>query len=317
MKEIGGYFQLDQLIDSPFHENLVELNTGRNALIYLVNAKKIKKLYLPHFLCSSVSNILIKYNIDYEYYHIGRDFLPKFEKKLKNKEYLYVVNYYGQLSNSIVQDIKDRHINIILDNTQSFFQRPISNVDTIYSCRKYFGLPDGAYLATEAKYHDKLQEDKSSSRMTHILGRYEGDASDFYNVFKKNDELFKELPVKKMSKITKNLLGAIDYNKIIERRNENFEYLHKHLKDTNPLNIEITSAPFSYPYYIENGIEVRKLLAKKNIFIPTLWPNVLKENNIDSTEFKYAANILPVPCDQRYDIEDMKILIEELRKCTN
>lgn len=37
---------------------------------------------------------------------------------------------------------------IILDNTQSFFQKPISGIDTIYSCRKYFGVPDGAYLST-------------------------------------------------------------------------------------------------------------------------------------------------------------------------
>ena len=44
MREIGGYFQLDQLIDKPYHENLVELNTGRNSLLYLVEAKKICKV---------------------------------------------------------------------------------------------------------------------------------------------------------------------------------------------------------------------------------------------------------------------------------
>jgi hypothetical protein len=32
----------------------------------------------------------------------------------------------------------------------------------------------------------------------------------------------------------------------------------------------------------------------------------------DSIEYKYAANILPLPCDQRYAIEDMEYLLDML-----
>lgn len=39
MREIGGYFELDSLINSPYHENLVELNTGRNSLLYLMSTE--------------------------------------------------------------------------------------------------------------------------------------------------------------------------------------------------------------------------------------------------------------------------------------
>lgn len=313
MREIGGYFQLDQLINKPYHENLVELNTGRNALLYLVNAKKIRKIYLPCYLCNSVSDMLNRHKIDYEYYHIGRDFLPIFGKELRNDEYLYIVNYYGQMIDDVIWEFKSKYKNIILDNTQSFFQKPMPGVDTIYSCRKYFGLPDGAYLSTDVIWDERLEEDESSSRMKHILGRYEGQASDFYNEFKKNDESFKELPIKKMSKLTRNILGAIDYEKIIQSRNRNFEYLHGSLKHTNILDIKLPYGSFTYPYYVENGIEVRKKLAQRKIYIPTLWPNVLKENLEDSIEYDYAANILPLPCDQRYGGEDMEYIVRELR----
>ena len=181
MREIGGYFQLDQLIDKPYHENLVELNTGRNSLLYLVEAKKISKVYLPYFLCNSMSDMLGKYGINFEYYHIGKDFLPVFEEKLKEDEYLYIVNYYGQIADDVIRMFKEKHSNIILDNTQSFFQKSFSDIDTIYSCRKYFGVPDGAYLSTDVALNEILEEDKSSSRMKHILGRFEGQASDYYN----------------------------------------------------------------------------------------------------------------------------------------
>lgn len=315
MREIGGYFELDSLINSPYHENLVELNTGRNSLLYLVKAKKISKIYLPYFLCNSVSDMLSKHGINFEYYCIGKDFLPIFEEKLKKDEYLYLVNYYGQITYDVVKKFKEQYNNIILDNTQSFFQKPDLDIDTIYSCRKYFGVPDGAYLSTNVVLDEILEEDQSGSRMKHILGRFEGQASDYYNEFKKNDEAFKELPIKSMSKLTRNILGAIDYEKVIGTRNRNLEYLHDCLGDRNILDIKLTYGPFAYPYYVENGIEIRKKLAEKKIYIPTLWPNVLVENLENSIEYDYAANILPLPCDQRYGIDDMKILLKELEAC--
>lgn len=309
MREIGGYFELDQFINKPYYENLVELNTGRNALLYLVKAKKISKIYLPYFLCNSVSDVLSKYKIDYEYYNVGKDFFPIFEEKLKEDEYLYIVNYYGQITDDVTRKFKKEYKNIILDNTQSFFQKPIVGVDTIYSCRKYFGVPDGAYLSTDVVLNERLEEDQSSFRMKHILGRFEGKASDYYIEFKKNDETFKELPIKSMSKLTRNILGAIDYEKVIETRNRNFEYLHNRLRNKNILDIKLPYGPFAYPFYMENGIETRKKLAEKKIYIPTLWPNVLKENHEDSIEYDYAANILPLPCDQRYGVEDMDKIV--------
>lgn len=315
MREIGGYFQLDQLVDKPYYRNLIELNTGRNALIYLVKAKKIKKVYLPYFLCNSVTDILKKYRVNFEYYSIGKNFLPVFDNKLKKDEYLYLVNYYGQITNDIAKKYKEKHENIILDNTQSFFQKPNLNIDTIYSCRKYFGLPDGAYLSTNVVLDEILDEDQSSSRMQHILGRLEGKASEYYTEFKKNDETFKELPLKRMSILTRNLLGAIDYKRVIDTRNKNFKYLHEQLGDSNILDVKLPYGPFAYPYYVRNGIEVRKKLAKKNIYIPTLWPNVLRGNCEDSTEYDYAANILPIPCDQRYVTNDMNYIVKELGLC--
>lgn len=115
MREIGGYFELDQFINKPYYNNMIELNTGRNALAYLIKARGIKKVYIPHYLCDSVSGILEMLSVDYEGYSIDRNFNPLFDKKLKNDEYLYVVNYYGQISNSTIQSFKARYGAIIVD----------------------------------------------------------------------------------------------------------------------------------------------------------------------------------------------------------
>lgn len=57
MKEIGGYIELDTCRHAMLHEDAILLNCGRNALAYLLEARGIKKLYLPYFLCDSVANI--------------------------------------------------------------------------------------------------------------------------------------------------------------------------------------------------------------------------------------------------------------------
>ena len=86
-------------------------------------------------------------------------------KTLANDEYLYVVNYYGQLTKRKVLELKHRFAQIILDNTQAFFQKPLDGIDTIYSCRKFFGVPDGAYLSTNKRLSEELEIDISRERM--------------------------------------------------------------------------------------------------------------------------------------------------------
>lgn len=315
MKEIGGYFGLEKLKYEPYHKNLIGLNTGRNALLYLLKARKIKKLHIPYYLCDSIRNMLENHKYDYELYKVNEGFNPIFDKVLKDDEYLYIVNYYGQLNNEKMKILREQYKNIILDNTHAFFQNPISEVDTIYSCRKFFGVPDGAYLSTKSILNEKLNIDVSKNRMYHVLGRFEGQASNYYNEFKNIDASLSYETLKCMSALTKNILGAIDYERARIIRSKNFKYLHNKLKFYNNIELTEPDGAFAYPFLVRNGIGVRKRLADKKIYVPILWPNVLIDAAKDSLEYDYAANILPLPCDQRYGIEDMDYILEELKHC--
>lgn len=315
MKEIGGYFELEQLISDEYYKDLIALNSGRNALLYLLKAKNIKKLYIPYYLCTSVSDMLKMHGYDFEYYDIDSEFMPIFNKNLDKDEYLYIVNYYGKLTNKKVYALNEQAMKIILDNTHAFFQKPIDGIDTIYSCRKFFGVPDGAYLSTNARIREELTVDVSKERMAHILGRHEGLASEYYINFKNNDESFKSQPLKYMSKLTHNILGAIDYERVRQIRNENYAYLNSKLGVYNKLKFTTSDGAFAYPFYIKNGIEVRREIAKKKIYIPTLWPNILSGTPEGSIEYDYSANILPLPCDQRYGVDDMECIINYLHEC--
>lgn len=313
MKEIGGYFGLEQSTHNEYYSNLLALNTGRNALLYVLKARKIEKIYIPYYLCDTVSEICKKYKYEFEYYHVDKAFKPIFSKQLKKSEYIYIVNYFGQISNSELLKFKVEYKNVIFDNVQAFFQKPVKGIDTIYSCRKFFGVPDGSYLSTEILLKKSLEQDVSSNRMSHILGRFETTASDYYGLFQKNDESFYDLELKSMSKITHNLLKNIDYKSVRKIREQNFKFLDRALSKKNFLQLKCPKGPYCYPLLCRDGSKLRNQLASHRIYIPTLWPNVLEMDL--GFEKQYAQDILPIPCDQRYSIEDMKYMLEIINMC--
>ena len=302
---------------SLFHETAIALNCGRGALEYLCEAKKIKKLYLPCFLCSSVPNLCKKIGVDFEYYPINKNFEPVFQQELGVGEWLYIVNFYGQLSNDYLNGWKQKYGRVIVDNAQSYYQLPVQGVDTLYTCRKYFGVSDGAFLYTDAQLDREIPKDESFDRMHFLLGRYERVANEFYGEYVANNQLFATEPVKKMSRLTENLLRGIDYEAVAKKRQENFDFLDAELGSRNELTLKSVNGAFMYPLLIKNGSVIRKVLQKEKIYIPTLWPNVMEECKEDSLEYRYATDILPIPVDQRYGENDMKYLVEVIKRVSS
>lgn len=310
--EVGGYLELERSTGKAYYEDLIAVNSGRNALLYILKARNVKKLYIPSFLCDSIYKLCEREGILYEFYAVDETLRPTFNKSLGADEWLYIVNFYGQLSNREIKSYQRRYRNIICDNVQAFFRRPVKSVDTVYSCRKFFGVPDGGYVSTNAQLTDSLPQDLSADRMTHILGRFEHNGSDFYRDFQENDEKFYVLELRSMSPLTQNLLHAVDYKRIKRIRNRNFRYLHKALGHKNKLKLQMPIGPYCYPFYCEDGAKIRKKLVQSRIYIPTLWPNVLEEGT--ALERTLAANILPIPCDQRYSTTDIMHILENLKE---
>lgn len=305
--EIGGYFGLEELTDKEYYSDLIALNTARNAVAYLIKTKDIRKIYLPKYLCDSIFKLCEREGCAYEFYEVGADFQPIFDKNLQEDEWLYVVNYYGQVNNEV--ELKKTYSRIIFDNAQAFFRKPVEGIETVYSCRKFFGVPDGAYLSSDIRID--VKDDVSKDRMEHILGRYECTASEFYNKYVENEETYYDLPVRGMSKLTHNILGAIDYETVKRKREEHFRYLNDRLNNLNGIEVKMIEGPFAYPFYTKNGLEIKRRLAKNGIYVASLWPTALEYGGIAKD---YSENILPLPCDQRYSIEEMVKMTGELEK---
>jgi hypothetical protein len=311
---IGGYFELELPVVKEYHQNAIKLNTGRNAFEYILRAKTYKKVYLPYYICGTLFEPIAKLKLDHEFYHINDTFMPVFNfSKIKSNEVFLYINYFG-ICNSQVKEVSGKCKNIVVDNSQAFYTNAQDNVDTFYSPRKFFGVPDGAYLYTNIELNQELQHDVSYERMQHLLGRIEFGAEEYYTKFKTNNELLSGQPIKKMSNLTHRLLESINYVDASRKRRKNFIYLHENLRKTNQLHIDIDSeaVPMVYPFLINNGSQLKDELINRKIFVATYWPNVLLLAPKGSFEYNVAYNLIPLQIDQRYSKNDMRQILKYL-----
>lgn len=100
-------------------------------------------------------------------------------------------------------------------------------------------------------------------------------------------------------------------------KEEKNEYLNMELHNINGLEVKSGYGSFLYLLFIRNDVMTRKVLQKEEVYILTLWPDVLEKRSADSLEFWYIATILPILVDQRYEISDMKYWVEVIKNASS
>ncbi|MBO4246023.1 MAG: hypothetical protein J5892_04765 [Bacilli bacterium] len=316
MRELGGFFELENFNGKEYYD-FSSFNLSRNCLEYIIRVKEIKRIYLPYYCCDCLEFVCKKTKVDIVYYHINEQFQPILDNvgKLEKNEYIYIINYFGFLSNSYLRKIKDGYNNIIVDNSQAFFQEPLLDSFTIYNCRKYFGVPDGAYLYTPEEIKEEYPQALSYDRMIHLLGRYEATASDFYSKYVENEEKYNNFDIQFMSKITKNILGALNYDTIKEKRLHNYNYVNSKLSFINKIKCK-DNCTFMYPLLIKDGNVIRKMLIDHRVYVPILWPG-LDKHPLNDFEKELFSNLLPLPIDHRYGDDEMDYIINLIVRSDN
>lgn len=314
MKPIGGYFELELAHGIEYHPNAIRLNTGRNCLEYILRAKRYKKVYMPYYICEVVLEPFEKLGIPYEFYHIDINFEIRDRFTLQPDEALLYVNYYGLKQRYVEQLAEEIGGQLIVDNTQAFYAKPIAGIDSFYTCRKFFGVPDGAYLYTVKELDEELEQDLSYDRMAFLTKRIDLGAEAGYLAFRDLSKSLVGQPIKRMSNLTQRMMQGIEYKKAAEQRRDNYKQLHAALGKSNNLSIplEEDAVPMVYPYLAPIK-DLREKLIENKVFIARYWPNVLEWTKDDAIEYQLTCQMQPLPIDQRYGKEDMERIIDIIK----
>lgn len=205
--DIGGYIELEiKNKNKEYHKKAIALNSARSALAYTIKANDIKEMNVPLYNCPLIWETVEKAGCKIKFYNIDENLMP--ENEFNEDEYILYVNYFGICSEN-TKKLSKKYKNLIIDNAQSFYSKPLG-IASIYSPRKFFGVPDGGYLYTNKKLSEKFEQDKDSvNRFSHLIKRIEGGANWGYEDFNKNEESLDNTGIKTMSNLTKTLLGGV------------------------------------------------------------------------------------------------------------
>ncbi len=309
-KAIGGYFELELPQREEFHKNALRLNSGKNCLEYILRARKYNKVYIPYYTCDVILRPFERLHINYEFYHINIHLELEQAICLKEGEALLYTNYFG-LKQTYVESLVNKYgSKLIVDNTQAFFAKPLNGIDTFYTCRKFFGVSDGAYLYTDAKSDFHFEQSTSYEHTGHLVKRIDISPEAGFQDFHESDDALADEDIKVMSKFTQRVMQSIDYEDVAGRRRANYEILNAALESGNGLKLSMddNSVPMVYPYFAPIDGLREKLIGQK-IFVARYWPNVLEWTSENDLEYKLTALTQHLPIDQRYSEKDMNRII--------
>ncbi len=311
---IGGYFELELPLREEYHKDALRLNSGKNCLEYILRCRKYHKVYIPYYTCDVVLKPFQKLGIAYQFYHINLQFEIADEIELQEGEALLYTNYYG-LKQRYVEKIVERYgKRMIIDNTQAFFAKPMEGIDTFYTCRKFFGVSDGAYLYTNATLIEELKQSTSYHTISHLIKRIDLSPEDGFEDYHRNEENLEHEEIMLMSCFTERMMQSIDYKAVAERRRVNFQYLYETLQSSNLLafKMENDAVPMIYPYW--GSVKgLREKLIENKIFVARYWPNVLEWCLNNDIDYQLAHLMLPLPIDQRYGENEMNRIINMMK----
>ncbi len=314
MIPIGGYFELAEAIGS-CHNTLEGylFNSCRNGFEYILREVRPSHVWMPRYTCHVMKEPLTRSGVPYSTYSVDNEFMPRLSRQLEKDEWIVYTNYFGICSKQAAWLVRKYPNNIIIDNSQAFYDDYLGGVASLYSPRKFFGLPDGGVCISARQLNvQDLEIDDSINRLSHLYLRRDVGPEAGYKEFLKNDASLSYLPVRRMSNFTEKLLSSVDWQGAKTIRINNFNHLHNYFSVHNELVINTSNivAPLCYPLLVKNGASLRKKLIDKSIYIPQYWPEVLDSGTLSEFEKRLISDLVCIPVDQRYGKKEMNYIMK-------
>ena len=244
--------------------------------------------------------------------------MPQLAPEEVEDRWVFVVNYFGLL------DLSDLpYERCIVDQAHGFYAKPIlrPHVYTLYSCKKFFGVPDGGYLVgdvDEAWVSDLLPEHVHEHFSYLVSSAEVGTEKDYAQ--KQAADRYLTRRHSKMSELTRGLLAVIDYEAVLKQRVKNTQFLQAALGKYNRLTPLIdryleersaSEALYLYPFLPladlgdDFAYDLRQKLIQNKIYVPQLWQDTADEEFAGSLAYQLSAETSFLPVDQRYEEADM------------
>ena len=334
-KIIGGMLALESTAavtqtPPPFAANRsLLLATARGAVRLLCDILRPPRVWLPSYLCDVVIAPIAESGCDVVFYRIDAELRADDPDTLGDVgpgDIVVFIDYFGfSECESVGALARARGAWVVEDACQALFKTAMSHTAdyALMSPRKFLGVPDGGILLARAGVpfvSDHLPGadttwwlkafDASRRRAMFDIA---GGERDWFRAYQEVEASAPSAPCR-MSELSRLILDCcVPWTHVARQRRENYAVLAAELgefawRDTLPDGC----VPVGFPLRVANRDDVRSHLFAHDIFPPVHWPlhQVPAEFNDSHV---VSAQLMTLPCDQRYDTEDMRRMAASFR----
>lgn len=336
VEECESNFKVDDLPSSFEYTYTI---SGRSAIYTVLCQEGLNNttVLLPYFTCDTITEVFIKAGCRIVRYKVNRNLTCNVDDIFNcinsyNPRIVFLQDYFGfETLNSIQAVVDEIHKNngiVITDLTHSLFSRFKKNISDIYvmSLRKFFAIPCGGVIVSKKKYNttvsselqkiDELSFKAFAHKKDYIFEKTQLGKSYYLTEYKMLHSCISIISQLSISKAGQEVIKQVDKNKLGIIRRRNYNYLRNILKDNNYIETIMGEAtnlvtPLFFPIYVKNGMRdrLKSFLVSNDVYTPVIWPKDRFLDVSDSDGDFIYDNILCIPCDQRYDLNDMQRII--------
>ncbi|MEM7412288.1 MAG: hypothetical protein AAF430_18815 [Myxococcota bacterium] len=334
-RTIGGVFGLvdpaARHAGGPFRTDDVYLATARAGVYLLAQALDAPQVWLPAYTCDSVYGAAKQSGKTVRYYPVSGqlgfpadDASRAWLDEVGRGDLVVSIDYFGFVpEDDLRRRAKAQGAWILDDASQAMLSRDTGrDADfLLFSPRKYLGVPDGGVLRDLLGSGVALPAlvpaptDWWLTALGATIGRRRFDAAggdrDWFGLFQKA-ETDGPIGAYAMSELSRTLLHhCVDYAEVARTRCANYAQL---LAALEPIalypRLPEGTVPLGFPVRIPDREPVRQALFAEEIFPPVHWPiEAFVPSHFDASH-ALSREILTLPCDQRYDAQDMQRIID-------
>ncbi|MDO5452109.1 MAG: hypothetical protein Q4F56_03410, partial [Candidatus Saccharibacteria bacterium] len=209
-----------------------------------------------------------------------------------------------------LEDLQKRGVRVIEDETHRVLGdlAPMGDV-ALASLRKTLPVADGAYIRGSLKLepHSTLSHSGWRAMDEKLAGNHQKARV----LFTETSRHLKESITQPSSPDLRTMetISTLNYEVLRERRRSNSAWLRERLLDLPGIDtVNAAVVPSHLVIQVEGAQQVQKKLSQAGIYCPIHWPRPERLKNI-----KWRDDLLSLPIDHRYDINDMQRIAEKIQ----
>jgi hypothetical protein len=335
---IGGLLGIEEITTKPsedpgfFDGSHLCLTDARSGIWLLVELLSPKTVWMPSFVCKVMIEAVEKAGVPVCHFELDYDMRMKssdWTDQVQPNDLVIFLDYMGYPSHAdCANQIREKKAWILDDASQAWPSNVQSEIAdfTLYSPRKFLGLPDGAVLCFQN--HSDLMTDVNldpppqdwiMKSLAVVQWRRDFDrwnsANPWQELFKTVNDTFPLGPYQMSTFSQMMMTHGINFQHIATRRNENYVVLNELLRDIALFpKAHLDIVPLGFPIRVRNREGLQAHLLNHNVASGVHWnlqgviPTKYEESH------RLSKDIITLPCDQRYNEDDMNYMAEIIRK---